>query len=259
VEPPKGDASGAVVKGGLQFSGVMGKPEVGVQPGLKFTYIKFTLAEVIIYEEPGNPKSRVTFAGDLQFDVGPGPSALERLKDLEVALGGSAGAEGFTAAELSAAGIGGGGVVGALAAVGGAIAVVVAINGGVIYAVQEAKDEADRYTALLARRDGMAARVAWAIIGDSAEQSYLERERQWTAGVSSAAMLDAFREGRKEAERVLGGDETKQAATAAAWKTRYDPDDTKDFAAIRQRVYLAVGGVERDASAGERLTAASGG
>lgn len=256
VEPPKGDAGGAVLKGGLQFSGVMGKPEVGVQPGLKFTYIKFTLAEVVIYKEPDNPDSRVTFTGDLQFDLGPGPSTLQRLNDLEASLGGSTAAEGFTVAELEAAGIGGGGIVGALAAVGGAIAVVVAINGGVIYAVQEAKDEADRYTALLARRDGAAARVAWAIVGD-AEVQYLERERQWAVGARSSEMLDAFREGRKEVERLLSGDESEQAATAAAWKARFDEHDTKDFAAIRQRVYVAIGGIERDENAGERLAAAS--
>ena len=252
IEVPKGGSAVPTVKAGAQFKGVTGEPEIGVRPPPKFVYVKFTIVETVIHESRDIPPVKITFKGEVQFDIGPGAELVRRLAGLEAALGGTAAAEGFTAAELTAAGIGGGGTATALAAVGGAIGVAVLINGGIILAVTNAKEEADRYTALLARRDGQAARVAWAIIGEAAATSYLNREQQWVTAVASARMLDAFRLGRRDAEALLRVEATR-AATITAWTATHAADGTQDFATIRERIYQHVGGIARSADAGGRL------
>lgn len=253
IEPPKEGQSVPSIKVSGQFKGAPGKPEIGFQKPPKFAFIKFTIASTTLAADPHDPGSKIEFKGDIKFDIGPGAAMVQRLAQLEASLGGTAGAEGFTLAELEAAGIGGsGGLLGATAAIGGVIAVVVAINGGVIYAVQDAKDEADTYCALLARRDGKSARVAWEILGADKEQNYLERENQWVSAVASPRMLDAFRQGRREAESLLKVAE-KRDATVAAWKAKYAADGTTDFSVIRKRVVEDVGGLDKNPEAGASL------
>lgn len=256
IKPPSA-AGPPTIEAGAKFEGVIGTPEVGVQNPPKeapvcFGYIKFTIGEVPLLADPRDPTSKITFKGEVKFDVGPGPGMIKNLAELEVWLGGTAAAEGFTAAELTAAGIGGGGIVGATAAVGGAIAIFVVINGVVIYAVHQAKVEADAYCAILARRDGKAARVAWAIVGDAGAKHFLDRETQWTRAVASVQMLEAFRQGRKDVEQFLRETETRDTKVAA-WRAKYDAAGTMNSAHIRQRVYEDVGGIERDPAAGASL------
>jgi len=251
IEPPKDDGRMPAIKVGAQLKGVFGKPEVGLQRPPKFVYVKFTSKDVVILGEEG--ESRLAFKGDVTFDIGPGPAMVQRLASLEASLGGTTAAAGFTSAELQAAGIGAsGGTAGALAAVGGAIAVAALINGGIIYAVIDAKEESEAFTALLARRDGKATRVAWAILGADYEKNYLDRETQWTRALSSAAMLDAFRQGRRDVEAFLKVEDV-QVAKIAAWKAKYAADGTTDGALIRQRVYEDVGGQEKSPDAGASL------
>jgi len=253
IEPPKEGSAAPTFKAGAQFKGVIGQPEVGVQKPPKFVYIKFTIADTTLWEDPHDHNTKVSFKGDVKFDVGPGAEMVKRLADLEASLGGTTAAEGFTAAELEAAGIGGaGGLAGATVAIGGALAVVVVINGGIIYLVQNAKDEADTYTALLAQRDGKAARVAWAILGDDAQKSYVDRESQWARGAASARMLDAFRQGRRDVEAFLKVADTRDAKIAA-WKAKYAADGTTDPALVRQRVYEDLGGLDKSPAAGAPL------
>jgi hypothetical protein len=252
IEPPKGDASMPTVKVGTQFKGLMGEPEIGAQKPPKFFYVKFTIADTPLWTDPQDHNTKISFKGDIKFDIGPGAEMVKRLADLEASLGGTTAAEGFTAAELEAAGIGGGGLAGATVAIGGAIAVVVVINGGIIYLVQNAKDEADLYTALLAQRDGKGSRVAWAIIGEKAEQNFIERESQWARAVARAQMLDAFRQGRRDVEAFLKVDDSRDKKVAE-WKAKYAADATTDFAVIRERVYVDLGGTDKDPNAGASL------
>lgn len=258
IGPPKAGSGIPDIQAGTQFADVMGKPTVGFQtPDPKrlpprFAFVKFEpLDELVLWKRAQDPGTKITFKGEIKFQIGLGEALIRKLAELEARLGGTAAAQGFTAAELSAAGIGGG-LATTLAAVGGAIAVAVLVNGAVIAAVQHAKDEADQYTALLARRDGRAARIAWAILGSAFEPQFLDRLEQWQRATSSTLMVEAFTAGRRDVEAFLT-EEAARDAKVAAWKSRYAADGSQDGAVIRDRAYQDLGGLDKDPNAGSTL------
>lgn len=258
IGPPKAGSGIPDIQAGTQFADVMGKPTVGFQtPDPKrlpprFAFVKFEpLDELVLWKRAQDPGTKITFKGEIKFQIGLGEALIRKLAELEARLGGTAAAQGFTAAELSAAGIGGG-LATTLAAVGGAIAVAVLVNGAVIAAVQHAKDEADQYTALLARRDGRAARIAWAILGSAFEPQFLARLEQWQRATSSTLMVEAFTAGRRDVEAFLT-EEAARDAKVAAWKSRYAADGSQDGAVIRDRAYQDLGGLDKDPNAGSKL------
>lgn len=257
IGPPKEGTVVPDIQAGAQFTDVMGKPTIGLQaPDPKrlpprFAFVKFEHGEQVIWKHAQDPDTKITFRGEVKFQIGLGEALIRKLAELEARLGGTAAAEGFSAAELSAAGIGGG-LATTLAAIGGAIAVVVVINGGVIVAVQNVKEEADEHTALLARRDGRAARIAWAILGASYEQRFLDRLDQWQRATWSTLMVGAFTAGRRDVEAFLEEAEARDTKVAE-WKTRYAGDGSQDGAVIRERAYEDLGGIDKDPNAGSPL------
>jgi hypothetical protein len=103
---------------------------------------------------------------------------------------------------------GGAGVVVAGTVVGSALLIV-----GTAKTVEYAKEGSIRYTRLLARGSGVAARVAYEIVGGAAEADFRQQRLEWTrtldqmgpefdAGVESVNVL--LRKGDREKRRTTG-------------------------------------------------------
>ncbi len=142
-------------------------------------------------------------------------------------------------------------VVGTVAVASGAIAVAavvtVAVIGGTIYAVDAAKQGGIDYAKLLARRSGIASRVAWEIIGAPGEATFGEQRMRWYRTVDG--MGPSFDAGVGAVNAVLKSTKDRDAK-AAAWKARFAADGNQDFTTLHKRVIAEVGGDSDDPEAG---------
>lgn len=208
--PPSGK-DGAVLKvGGETHVGTM-DVNVGLQTRLPhFVYTEFSFEYIRMPDmEFGDVRVSMVFKPTLKIEIGPGPAMLERI--------------GVTA--------GGAGVIAAGTVIGTAVVIV-----GVAKVVDSAKQASLAHTRLIARRDGVAARVAFEIVGLAAEQGFRERRVEWMRTVD--AMAPSFDAGVESVNALLRhGDREK---LRAEWTAKY-ASDSQDFREIQGRVLKAVG------------------
>jgi len=252
-KPSEGEGP-ATIKIGVQNKNWPLKPEGGWQfdkkkPGMP-VYITLT------QDTPIN--GRVVLAGvpadftvtiKLKSSVGPGPGTLARIARAGAAAGDAAVAASEAMAAAAPA-------VGAVAgASGAAIGVAALVIGGTIAAVSQAKQDGIRYCRLLAERDGASSRIALEILGDAERATFLNQRQNWNSlpdiGVSD------FDTGVRAVEAVIPKgkedlDGKKRGTKRDAWKARV-ASDTSNFMIIRDRVFLAIGGTDREGTVEDAL------
>lgn len=225
------DGGPPVLKLGFENKAIPLKPEIGVQSSVLFVYMNFTLLEIPLPDiQLGDVKISMVFTGKAKLEFGPGPALAARLAPV-----------------VAGAGEAVGGVAVASGAVAVAAVVTVAVIGGTAYAIDAAKQDGIDYAKLLARRSGIASRVAWEIIGAPGETSFLEQRMRWCRTVDG--MGPSFDAGVGAVNAVLKATRDRDAK-AAAWKARFAPDGTQDFTTLHKRVMTEVGGDSNDPAAG---------
>ncbi|MCM3872023.1 MAG: OmpA family protein [Pyrinomonadaceae bacterium] len=226
----------ATLKFGGELSTVTLKPEIGGSNPAN-PYVKLTFGESPPFDTVLNGiHISLKVSGKIKFDLLPGPAMVARGLRLAAAI---------RAAPLAAGTAAG--------AVAGAVVVAALINGGIIYLIHQAKEEADAFTHLLAQREGASSRVARIIIGIDAEAAFRERRARWANPQSN--LVPAFDDGRQRLDAMLGkADEL--AARAKAWKARFANDGTEDFTMILERVFRAVGAYNNEPDISDGLAAA---
>ena len=218
-EPPSRDKS-MVLKVGGEFKIGHLDSQIGVQSKLNFLYFEFSFEAFTLPEiELGDVHVSMTLKPTLKIEVGPGPAMIARLAPLGAAAG-----------EI-------------LASAAGPLAVAILVNGGTIYAIEYAKEESVRFTQLLARREGVAARVAYEIVGVAAEADFAERRSQWRN--TSDRMGPAFDEG-VGAVNALIKDPATRDKKRSEWAQKFAADGAQNFTEIRTRVFEAIGKYENN-------------
>jgi hypothetical protein len=227
------DGGPPVLKLGFEDKSLPLKPEIGVQASVLFVYLNFTLLEIPLPSlQLDEVTVSMTFTGKAKLEFGPGPAL---------------------AARLAPAVVGAGEVMGGVAVASGTLAVAAvvsaAIIGGTIYAVNEAKEGGIAYARLLARRSGIASRVAWEIIGADAEPAFREQRMRWYTTLDG--MGPSFDAGVGAVNAILRP-LPDRATRAAAWKARFAADGNQDFTTLHKRVVDEFGGDSSDPAAGAR-------
>jgi hypothetical protein len=225
------DGGPPVLKLGFENKAIPLKPEIGVQASVLFVYMNFTLLEIPLPDiQLGEVKISMVFTGKAKLEFGPGPALAARLAPVVA---------------------GAGEVVGGVAVASGALAiaavVTVVVIGGTIYAIDAAKQGGIDYAMLLARRSGIASRVAWEIIGADGEASFREQRLRWLQTVDG--MGPSFDAGVGAVNAVLKSTKDREAK-AAAWKARFSADGNQDFTTLHKRVIAELGGDANDPAAG---------
>jgi hypothetical protein len=254
IEPPESGIWPPKVAIQGEFQNWKGSPEFGVQMGATPVYATYKFEDWQMERTTKSGAKLVfTLEGKIKVAVGLSSAGLAKLANLEATFGRTAAAEGFAAGELSAAGIGGSaGVGGILGVLGGGIAVFALVTAGTARAVEGAKEAADEYTALLAQRDGRACRVAYHILSDDTSAALSERKQQWKSAGSALDQLAAFDTGVKDVALMLQSQEARDAKTTA-WKVKYQGDGETQFGVLRHRVFMDIGGYEKNAASAAAL------
>jgi hypothetical protein len=230
LEPAHGGQT-AKLKLGVQMEQMGLKPEIGVQDAVKFIYFEFTLKEVELPDITWRgTKASVKFSGKIRLDVGPSEAAAARL-----------------AARLAPA-------AAPAAAVVGVVAAAAVINGGTACLAQSARAEGLRKAEQLAARDGIAAGVAYEVLGTEALSLLKDQELQWSK--LEGGTRAAFQAGLKRVQtllKALGPDGRTERRTR--WTTTYASGaNALDFPVVQRRVFDALGGFEHlDRPAGQAL------
>jgi hypothetical protein len=210
---PQSVGKDAVLKVGSEVK--IGKLDttVGLQTKLpNFVYCEFAFEAFRLPDiELGDVHVTMTMKPTLKIDAGPGPALLARV--------------GVTAGTA--------GAVVAGTAVFSALIIV-----GMAKTVEYAKEDSIRYTMLLARRSGVAARVAWELLPDQGEVNFLQRKQQWASTLDR--MGPSFDQGVNLVNARLG---RNRDAIRAEWATKF-ASGTQDFTEIEKRVFDAVGRYE---------------
>ena len=224
------------LKIGAEFSALPGKPEVGTNPTTLIPYVNLTFAESNPFDFvlKGKPIS-IKISVKIKSDLLPGPTTVAW--SLRTAAAVAAAPAAATAAAATSL---------------GAIGVAVLILGATYYAIQDAKEEADKYSRLLAEREGASSRLAWEIIVPDVEVAFLERRSRWRNPQMN--MVGAFDDGRRWLEARFGKP-AERSAKGKAWKARFASDGTQDFTLIRERVFQAIGGYNKDGAINDALAA----
>jgi OmpA family protein len=224
------DGGPPVLKLGFENKAIPLKPEFGVQASVLFVYMNFTLLEIPLPDiQLGEVKISMVFTGKAKLEFGPGPALATRLAPV-----------------VAGAGEAVGGAVVASGAVAVAAVVTVAVIGGTIYAIEDAKQGGIEYAKLQARRSGIASRIALEIIGTAGEGSFGEQRMRWYHTVDG--MGGSFDRGVGAVNAVLKS--TDRDAKAAAWKAKFAADGNQDFTTLHKRVIVEVGGDSNDPAAG---------
>ena len=206
----------ANVKLGAELSDQPFKPEIGIQAKADFFYLTLLLAEMEIAEfEAGGLHFSGTMSMKGTVNFAPGPAALLVASPIIVAL---------------------------------------LILGLTVYGIDAAGAEQTRYARLIAAREGIAARIAWELVGMSAEATYKARQLEWHRA-----------EGGTEAEFVAGANEinlllskSPEARNAwnTEWKKKYAADNAADFPTLFGRVFDNVGGHESEGTLADSVARA---
>jgi len=225
LEPPS-PGKPMVLKAGGEFKIANMDTQVGVQTKLTFLYFEFSFEAFRLPDiELGDVHISLQIKPTLKIEVGPGPAMLARLAPYAAG-----------AAEVAAP-------------IAGALGVTILIIGGTIYAIEYGKEQSLRFTELLALRSGIAARVAYEIIGPPAEGTFAEQRSRYRNTVDGMAPF--FDEGAGAVNTLLRVPDVR-AAKKTEWTSRYAADGTQDFTTIRDRVFEAIGKYE---NSGDKVTA----
>ena len=232
-DPGSGTTPGTL-KVGAEKKDWLLSPEMGVQTSPQFLYLNFTLGEIPLPDVlMGDVRVSSKLTGKIKCEIGPGPAMLAR-----AARAGMVASEALAAVAPAA---------GPLAAFGGSVGVAVLIIGGTIIAIDLAKDEGVRYARLLGRRDGVASRIALELAGDDVRVAFADRRLQWTK--MQINMSGDFNAGVAGVEAMIQKPDARKTKSAA-WKERFNKEGTQDFTLIRERVFFAVGGYNREGNLG---------
>jgi hypothetical protein len=213
-EPKSAGKDAALKVGGEVKIGTL-DTTVGLQTKLpNFVYCEFAFEAFRLPDiELGDVHVSMTMKPTLKIDVGPGPALLARI------------------------GVGAGGAAGIVA---GTVVFSALLIVGTAKTVEYAKEESIRYTKLLARRSGVAARVAYEIVGNQAEVRFREQQLQWTNTLDR--MGPSFDEGVALVNAQLRkGDREKLRND---WTAKYAAG-SQDFGDIQERVFGAIGKYEK--------------
>jgi hypothetical protein len=184
----------------------------------------------------GDVHISMTMTGKIKCDIAPGPETVAAMARVAVAA-----SEALAAVAPLAA---------PTAAVGGAVGVVALMLVGTVYAIQQAEEEAILFSRLLAQRDGASSRLALEIIGDNARVAFEERRLQWQK--TPISMENDFKIGVRGIETMLRKPD-ERSAKGNAWKARFASDGVENFYLIRERVFLAVGGYNKEGAIDDEL------
>lgn len=204
----------ASLKIGAQLECLAGEPEFGIQLGRKFVYLEFQVTETPLTQFTiRGVRVSTRFAGKLRLDVGPSEAAALRLA-------------------VSPAG-----------AVVGVVAVVAVINGGTALLAQSARAEGLRAMAVLAERDGVAAGVAYEVLGTDALSLVKAQELQWVK--LEGGTQSAFRDGMARVNALLVGlGPDGRTQRRQRWSSAYAAgSNALDFPTVQRRVFDALGGL----------------
>lgn len=227
---PASHGNPATVKLGFESEKWALTPEVGLQLQPRFIYFNAKLVKArmpdIVF---GDVTVSLEFEGTLELEVGPSRSLVARLAPYALPALEAAG----TAAAVTGA-------------VGGALGVAAVIIGGTIYAAEDARREGLRFARTLAGRDGAACRVALEVLGGDALGMFKQRRLEFMK--LGQGLQSAFDAGVATVESLLrksGGDgrEARRTAWAAAYAKGAGP---ADFTLVRERVFLRLGGYDKD-------------
>jgi hypothetical protein len=214
VNPAEG-GSPASLKIGAQLECLAGEPEIGVQTGQKFVYIEFQLASTPLTEFSFRGARIATrFAGKLRLDVGPSEAAALRLAVTQTG------------------------------AVAGVIAAAAVINGGTALLAQSARAEGLRAMEVLAERDGVAAGVAYEVLGTDAQPLMKSQELQWVK--LEGGTHAAFRTGMSRVNTLLASlGPDGRVLRRQRWSSAYAAGNhALDFPIVQRRVFDALGGCD---------------
>jgi hypothetical protein len=194
---------GVQVKFGNELSSLPLKPEVGLQLKTTFLYVTVTLVDLPISDvELGGLHYSGTLSGKATIELAPGPALMPYL----------AGAS--------------------------PIVVVALILGLTVQGIDEATEKQRRFAAIIAAREGVAARVTHEILDGAAEDLYKDRRFQWVR--TRSGLESEYDAGVNAVEALLKSPADAQAL-ADKWKQTY-AKETQDFSSVRQRVFDAIGG-----------------
>jgi hypothetical protein len=198
------DKRSANVKLGAELTDKPFKPEIGIQAKPDFFYLTLLLAEMPIDDfEAGGVHFSGTMSMKGTLNFAPGPAALMVASPIIVAL---------------------------------------LILGLTVYGIDAAKAEQTRYARLLAAREGIAARIAWELVGMSGEAAYKARQLEWHQAKGDTET--EFLAGANEINRLLSQSPEHRTAWNTAWKKKYAADNAADFPTLFGRVFDNVGGHE---------------
>lgn len=207
--------SGAMLKAGGEFR--IGKMDttLGLQTKLpNFVYCEFSFEAFRLPDiELGDVHVSMTLKPTLKIEAGPGPAMLAR-----------AGVTAGTAASVAA----------------GTLLLTALFVAGAAKVVDNAKQEGLSFARVLARRAGVAARVAYEVAGAQAATDFKEEQLKWTRTLDR--MGPSFAEGVELVDaRLRHG---KREALREEWATRY-AGGSQVFVDIYSRVLEAVGNLEK--------------
>lgn len=217
-EPKTGEKSAVLKVGGEIKIGKM-DTNIGLQSKLPtFVYCEFAFEAFRLPDiELGDVHVTMTLKPTLKIEIGPGPALLARVGvSAGTALGVAAGTVLFSALLIAAA----------------------------AKVVNDAKEESIAYTKLLARRAGVAARVAWEVTAGAnagtGEVEYGEERGKWMNTLDR--MGPSFDAGAESVNKLLRAG--KRDELRAAWTTKYGTGSTQ-FGDVQKKVFEAVGAYEK--------------
>ena len=181
-------------------------------------YISFTSAEQPLADfEAGGVHFTGTITIKGKAEVGPGPAVLLR--------------------------------AGAVAADGAVVLSPVIVAGLIleleIVAVEAAEARQLEFARLIAIREGIAARVAYVLIGNAVQDQYDARRLEWRK--ASGGLVADFIAGADQVDSLTyKPDELK--IRSELWKKKYAADNNQDFTTLRGRVFDGVGKYDTEGS-----------
>jgi hypothetical protein len=247
IEPPS-DGKPAAIK--LGYEGSMKivplKFEMGFQSKPLPVYVSSAFADLQLEPLPfGNAVVRVALSGKIKGDFAPSKAFLARTVKWILSV-----AEGTAAAETA-------GVTGAaattavsVAAVGGGVALGVAVTAGLASAVEDAKQAFSARLIAVSERDGASAKAAYYALGPDIAAGYEE----FKAAHRDPSLRAAFDEGVLVVDRrIQSQSPSDRDGLKKAWKDSYGKKAAPlDFKIVQFAIFLRLGGIDttvRDLSA----------